>query len=89
MEGIAAIIVNAIAGAVGGGLAGNLVKSVGMAVVPKLLSGAIGGVDPNVAADAATAAGGMDWGRLIAQLVGGVGGGGILTAIVGQFLGKR
>ena len=28
-------------------------------------------------------------GQLIAQLVGGVGGGGILTALVGMFMGKR
>ena len=31
----------------------------------------------------------MNVGQLIAQLIGGVGGGGILTAIVGQFMGKR
>ena len=28
-------------------------------------------------------------GQLIAQLIGGVGGGGILTALVGMFMGKR
>ncbi|NDV52337.1 MULTISPECIES: hypothetical protein [unclassified Salipiger] len=102
MEGIAAIIVQAIAGMVGGGVAGQLVKTVGMAVLPKLLSGAIGGIlggsaigailgggDPTAAADAATAAGGLDIGALISQLLGGAAGGGVLTAIVGQFLGKK
>ncbi len=41
------------------------------------------------AADAATAAGGMDFGALIGQLLGGAAGGGVLTAVVGQFLGKK
>ena len=83
---------------------GNIVKTAGMALLPKLISGVIGGiaggsilgalvggggVDPTAAADAAAAAGGMDWGQLIAQLVGGVGGGGILTALVGMFMGKQ
>ena len=104
MEGIVAIIVQAIAGAVGGGIAGNLIKSVGMAIGPKLIAGAIGGVaggsilgsifsggtvDPAAVADAATATGGMDVGALIAQLVGAVVGGGALTGIAGQFLGKK
>ena len=40
-------------------------------------------------ADAAAAAGGVNMGQLIAQLIGGVGGGGILTALVGMFMGKR
>ncbi len=102
MEGIAAIIVNAIAGMVGGGLAGNLVKTAGMALLPKLLSGAVGGVLGGTAVGAllggggavdpaavAAAAGGIDWGTLIAQIVGGGAGGGILTAIVGAALGGR
>ena len=39
MQGIVAIIVQAIAGAVGGGVAGNIVKVAGMALLPKLISG--------------------------------------------------
>jgi hypothetical protein len=104
MEGIVAIIVQAIAGAVGGWGAGNLVKSAAMDLLPKIISGVIGGVaggsilgalvggggvDPNAAADAAAATGSLDVGQLIAQLIGGVGGGGILTALVGQFMGKK
>lgn len=104
MEGIVAIIVQAVAGAAGGGIVGNLIKTAGMALLPKLLSGAIGGVaggsilgallggggvDPAAVADATTAAGGMNVGALIAQLVGGVAGGGALTAIVAQFMGKK
>ena len=60
----------------GGGLAGKIVKTAGMALLPKLISGAIGGiaggsilgalvggggVDPAAVADAAAAAGGVDW----------------------------
>ena len=67
---------------VGGGLAGQFVKTAGMALLPKLLSGAVGGiaggsilgallggsgVDPTAAADAAAAAGSMDMGQLVAQ----------------------
>jgi len=74
-----------------------------MAMLPKTISGVIGGVrrlDPGVAARGRRSRparrcrrGRSRWrtrlGQLIAQLVGGVGGGGLLTAIVGQFLGKR
>lgn len=98
MEGIVAIAVQALAGIAGGGVAGQVVKTAGMALLPKLLSGALGGVaggsligailggagDP-----AAAAAGGLDLGSLIGQLAGGAVGGGALTAIVGQVLGKR
>ena len=101
MEGIAALIVNAIAGMVGGGVAGNLVKTAGMALLPKLISGAVGGIIGGTAlgsimggapidpAAATAAAGGIDWGTLIAQIVGGGAGGGILTAIVGAVMGRR
>jgi hypothetical protein len=34
MEGLVAIIVQAIAGALGGGLVGNIVKTAGMALLP-------------------------------------------------------
>jgi hypothetical protein len=104
MEGIAAIIVQAIAGAVGGGVAGTLIKTVGMAILPKIIAGALGGVaggsilgelvkgfgiDPGTAADAATAVGQIDFATLAAQVIGALGGGGVLTAIAGQFLGKK
>ena len=99
MEGIVAIIVQAIAGAAGGGIAGNLIKSVGMSIGPKLISGALGGVaggsilgaifSGGTVADPAAAAGGMDMASLIVQLVGAVVGGGALTGIAGQFLGKK
>ena len=98
MEGIVALVAQAVAGIAGGGVAGQVVKTAGMALLPKLLSGAVGGVaggslvgallggaaDPGVAA-----AGGLDVGALIGQLAGGAVGGGALTAIVGQVLGKR
>ena len=31
----------------------------------------------------------MDWGHIIAQLVGGVGGGGILTVLVGMVMNRK
>jgi hypothetical protein len=70
-----------------------MVKTVGMAMLPKLLSGAIGGVaggsilgalfgtgtvDPAAAAS-------LDMGQVVGALVGG---GGAATGIVGKLLGK-
>lgn len=97
MEGIVAVAVQALAGIAGGGVASQVVKSAGMALLPTLLSGALGGVAGGSligailggAGDPAAAAGGLDLGSLIGQLTGGAVGGGALTAIVGQVLGKR
>jgi hypothetical protein len=100
MEGIVAIIVNAIAGMDGGGIAGTLIKNAGMALLPKLLSGAggvvvggslLGSMFGGAAIDpaAASAVGGIDWGTLIAPIIGGGAGGGILTAIVGMVMGRK
>jgi len=97
MDGIVAIIVQAVAGMAGGGLTGQVIKTAGMALLPKLLSGAVGGVAGGSlvgamlggAADpTAAAAGGLDFGALIGQLAGGAVGGGALTAVVGKVLGK-
>lgn len=44
MEGIVAIIVQAVAGMAGDGLTGQVIKTAGMWILPKLLSGAVGGV---------------------------------------------
>ena len=101
MEGIVAIIVQAIAGAVGGGLRGTSsrlpgwrccrssspARSAAWPAARTSACSAAGG--PGHRGDAAAAAGSLDVGQLLAQLIGGVGGGGILTAMVAQFMGKK
>lgn len=96
MEGIVAIIVQAVAGMVGGGIAGQMVKTVGMAVLPKLLAGAVGGVAGGSLLGAVfgtgtvdpVSTGGLDVAQLLVQVVGGLVGGGALTGIAGKVLGK-
>jgi hypothetical protein len=87
------IIVQLIAGAVGGVGTGKAIKRVDLGNVGNVIAGAIGGVGGTWLASmipgiqgmltSATAGGGLDIGALIGQGVGGLVGGGVLTAIVG------
>ena len=99
MEGVVAIIVQAIAGAAGGGVAVAMIRSAGMALLPKLVSGAIGGVAGGSilgaifaggdVADPGAAAGALDTGARIVEVVGALVGGGVLTGVAGRVLGRR
>ncbi len=87
---IVGIIVQLIAGAVGGLGTGKAVKSVDLGNVGNLIAGAIGGVGGTQLAALIPALSGMltgagsgDMGALVGQGVGGLVGGGLLTAIVG------
>jgi hypothetical protein len=96
MEGIVGIVIELVAGAIGGNAAGAGVKKYSLGTAGNSIAGAIGGLilgqvlsamgigEPGMAAaEGAPAAGGMDVGALISQLVGGGAGGAILTMIVG------
>jgi hypothetical protein len=96
MEGIIGIVIQLVAGALGGNAAGAGVKQYSLGTAGNSIAGAIGGLilgqvlaaigigEPGMAAaEGAPAAGGMDVGALVAQLVGGGAGGAILTLIVG------
>jgi uncharacterized membrane protein YeaQ/YmgE (transglycosylase-associated protein family) len=97
MEGVIGYIIELVAGAIGGNVAGAAAKKYSLGTAGNSIAGAIGGVvlgqilaalgigEPGMVAaeGAAPAAGGMDVGALIAQLVGGGAGGAILTLIVG------
>ena len=100
MEGIVGIIIQLIAGAVGGNAAGSAAKNYSLGTTGNSIAGAIGGViltqilaamgigSPDMAATvdpaaAAPAAGGLDIGALLTQLIGGGAGGAILTVIAG------
>ncbi len=95
---ILGLIIQLVAGAVGGNAAGAAMKAKSLGTTGNSIAGAIGGVilaqivqrvtgvqmSPDAAAGAATAASNLDIGSLITQIVGGGAGGAILTAIVGM-----
>jgi hypothetical protein len=98
MEGIIAIIVQLVIGAVGGNAVGSAAKNLSLGTAGNSIVGAIGGVvlsqilaAMGIAAPggqmpdmgAAAGGGGLDVGALIAQVIGSGAGGAILTAVVG------
>jgi hypothetical protein len=97
MEGIIGFIIEIIAGAIGGNAAGAGVKKYSLGTAGNSIAGAVGGLilgqvlaamgigEPGMvtAEGAAPAAGGLDVGALISQVVGGGVGGAILTVIAG------
>jgi hypothetical protein len=96
MEGIIGFIIEIVAGAIGGNAAGAGVKKYSLGTTGNSIAGAVGGLilgqilnaigigEPGMAtAEGAPAAGGMDVGALISQIIGGGAGGAILTLIVG------
>jgi len=98
METLLPIIVQIVTGIIGGQAVGAAVKQAAMSQLPKILSGAIGGVggaailgslmgggtvDPAAVADAAQ---GLGSALNLQNIVGGAGGGAILTGIVGAIM---
>ena len=90
--GIIGLVIQLIAGAAGGNIAGALLKQFDFGVVGNSIAGAIGGgIGAQVigalfgggAGAGAAAAGGLDIGSIIGQIVAGGAGGGILMVIVG------
>lgn len=93
-----ALVVQVIAGVVGGQAVGVALRNAAMGQLTKILGGAVGGVggaailgsllggtaDP---AAAATAAGGLGDTLNLKNLLGGAGGGAILTGIIGAVMG--
>ena len=91
MEAIVNLIIQLIAGVVGGNAAGAALKDYNLGGVGNTIAGAIGGIGggqllqaliPAIAA-AAGGTGGLDIGALLGQIVGGGAGGAILTVIAG------
>lgn len=97
MEALLPIIIQLVAGGVGGNVLGRLAKNMDIGTMGNSITGAIGGLAGTwiagmvpgldgligAAAGAAGGAGGLDIGAMLGQGVTGVAGGGILTAIVG------
>ena len=91
METLLPIIVQAVTGIIGGQGVGAVLKQAAMSQLPKILSGAIGGVAGGqilggLMGDPATAGA---LGGMLGDAIGGVAGGGILTAIVGAVMGMN
>lgn len=90
MEAIISIIIQLVAGAVGGNGLGAATKNLSLGTAGNTIAGAIGGVGgtwlaslvPALAGLLGDAGAGMDPGALVGQGVSGLVGGGILTAIV-------
>jgi uncharacterized membrane protein YeaQ/YmgE (transglycosylase-associated protein family) len=93
------LIVQIIAGALGGLATGRAVKSVDLGNMGNIIAGIVGGVGGStiaglipglaVLSSFAGAPAGVDIGALLAQGLGGLIGGGILTAIVGAVRNAR
>ena len=88
MDALLPIIVQIVAGVIGGQAVGAALKQAAMSQLPKLISGAVGGVAGGqilaaLLGDPATAGA---LGGLAGDALGGVGGGAILTAIVGMVM---
>jgi hypothetical protein len=91
MEALIPLVIQFISGAVGGGIAGSLIKKAAMELLPKILAGGIGGIggatilSSILGGDASSL---MDVGSLINNIGGGLIGGGVLSTIAGTVLGS-
>ena len=89
MEMIINLIIQLVAGIVGGNVAGAALKDYNLGGIGNTIAGALGGVGGGqllqvaIPAIAAAAGGNLDVGAIIGQIVGGGAGGAILTVIVG------
>ena len=83
------IIIQLIAGIIGGNAAGSGIKNISLGTAGNTIAGALGGLGGGqlleliIPALQGAAGGGLDLGSVIGQLVGGGAGGAILTAIIG------
>ncbi len=86
------LIISLVAGAIGGNVAGALLKNSSLGMAGNTIAGVIGGgiggkllgmMGAGGVADAAVATSGMDISSIIGQLASGGVGGGVLMAIVG------
>lgn len=77
------IIINLLSGAAGGNAAGGLLKKLNMGPIWNTITGLIGGAGGGQLLNLLNTGGGTDANSIITQVLSGLGGGAILTAIVG------
>ena len=96
MEGIVGLIIEIVAGVIGGNAAGSAAKKYSLGTAGNSIAGGVGGLvlgqilgalgmgEPTMGAEGAAApGGGLDLGALIGQVVGGGASGAVLTVVVG------
>lgn len=88
MEGVISLIIQLISGALGGNIAGALLKNLSLGTVGNsivgILGGGIGGqLLSMLGAGGAAATGGLDLAGIVSSVAGGGVGGGVLMAIIG------
>jgi hypothetical protein len=90
MEMLVPLIIQLVAGAIGGNGVASAMKNVDLGKLGNTIVGALGGVGGGQLLDmlmsggaAAATGGGLDVGAIIGQLVGGGAGGAVLTIVVG------
>jgi hypothetical protein len=81
-------IIQLVAGAVGGNVAGNAMKQFDLGTVGNSIAGIVGGgiggqLLSMVLGTSSSSGGGLDIGSIVAQIAGGGVGGGVLIAIIG------
>lgn len=88
MEGVISLIIQLISGALGGNIAGALLKNLSLGTVGNSLVGILGGgiggqLLSMVGVGGAAATGGLDLAAIVSSVAGGGVGGGVLMAIIG------
>lgn len=86
MQGIVAILIQLVSGAVGGNLAASLKKDISLGTIGNSIAGIVGGGLGGQLLGMlgiGTQTGGMDLASIVGSLAGGGVGGGVLLAIVG------
>lgn len=92
MEALLPLIIQLVSGALGGNVAGSLLKNLSLGTLGNSITGAVGGglggtvLGPMLTGGAAVmgADGGLDMAALLSQVVSGGAGGGILMAVIGM-----
>lgn len=93
METLLPLIIQVVAGLIGGNAAGAALKEKSLGTTGNTIAGGVGGVIlgqilqavmGGAAPDAGAAMAGMDIGKIVTDIVGGGAGGAILTAIIGM-----
>jgi hypothetical protein len=93
METLLPLIIQVVAGLIGGNAAGAALKERSLGTTGNSIAGGVGGiilgqilqaVMGGAAPDAGAAMAGMDIGKIVTDIVGGGAGGAILTAIIGM-----
>jgi uncharacterized membrane protein YeaQ/YmgE (transglycosylase-associated protein family) len=86
MDNLLPLIVQLVSGAVGGNVAGALIKKISLGTVGNSIAGIVGGGLGGQLLDmlgVATTTGGMDVASIVGSIAGGGVGGGVLMAIIG------